>query len=125
MKKLVLFILTICGLGISATAQQLMADKIPPEVLIAYKKQFPEAERTRWGLMDDSTYAVCFMLGDSRHFAKCDSNGNWLQHDANIGYAALPEAVKSATKQHFPEFEVRYVSRFETIDTEIVYKLAL
>jgi hypothetical protein len=123
-RHLLLLIIT-CGLGLSAICQQVTADKIPANVLVAYKKQFPQAEKTRWGLMGDSVYAVCFTLSDSRHFAKCDKDGNWLQHDSNIGYSALPEPVKQATQLHFPEFEVRYVSRFESVDTEVVYKLAL
>src|SRR4051812_7737580 len=125
MKKIILLLLAVSAFGFSGFAQQLVAEQVPPQVLMAYKKQFPTAQQTRWGIMRDSTYAVCFVLGECRHFAKCDSEGNWLQHDSNIGYAALPEPVKSATKEQFPDFEVRYVSRFETVDTEITYKLAL
>ena len=115
MKKLVLAFFTVCAVGFTTMAQELTADKIPPGVLMAYKMRFPQADRTRWGLLGDSVYAVCFTLGDSRHFAKCDSKGNWLQHDSNIGYAALPEPVKSAASAQFSGYEIRYASRFETV----------
>jgi hypothetical protein len=125
MKQLILLLFIVGGLGIPTFSQTLTADKVPAPVLIAFKMHFPKADRTRWELQPDSTYGVFFSLGKWRHFARCDEQGQWLQHNDNISFDQLPDVIKQATTQQFTGFEPRYIQRIDTLHRELAYEVFL
>lgn len=89
-----LMILPLVALSAAACAQHVNPADVPRPVNAAFAKQFPKAEKARWGMESKTEYEVEFKQGAESMSATYAADGQWLETEKKIKLEALPEAVR-------------------------------
>jgi hypothetical protein len=109
MKTSVLFtIVLILSMAVSAqTGDKTMA---PAAAKMAFAKAFPGAEKAKWG-KEKKGYEVEFSLGGKQMSAVYDKTGAIKETEEDIKTDALPAAVVSYVKAHYPKETIKEAAK--------------
>ena len=121
MKKKILMLMLIAGLG--TTALQAQIRKIPAEVTDALKAKYPDAEKVEW--KDKVTFfEAVFLLKYIEMAVDFSSKGEWLGTAKKISYDALPAAVKDGfNKSKYNEWTPGSVTQIDKNDKSTRYRI--
>jgi Putative beta-lactamase-inhibitor-like, PepSY-like len=122
MKKISLLVMAVMMFAVcNVTHAQIR--KIPAEVTEAFKEKYPDTKNVEW--KDKlSAFQVNYEMDDVKYVSRFSSKGAWLQTEKEIEEDALPAAVKDGySKSKFTEWELKSVSRIESNNNDIQYRL--
>lgn len=115
MKSINLMLLCTAFISVSAFAQKLSADKVPPIVHATFKTMFPSAEKTQWEMENDQEYEAEFKTGATEQSARFDRAGKWLETETEIKVSELPKAVQDALAKEFAGYKVKEACKVEDV----------
>jgi hypothetical protein len=121
MKKLLMIILASSFFSIGGYTQNIKADKVPADVMTAFQKMFPKAEKVEWE-MDKNTYEASFKSEGKEFSVLFDNTGNYLESEIEIPVKDLPQAVIESLKKAFPGSEIDEAEKVTLNDNSVVYE---
>ena len=107
MRKL-LILLAAASICSAAYAGPVMDDdiaKAPKKVEKAFQKMYPGAKDIEWELKRD-IYAVDFKIDGKDVEAYFNAEGTWLRSKEDVSASSVPDAVKKAVKEAYPDFKI-------------------
>ncbi|MEO6166758.1 MAG: PepSY-like domain-containing protein [Chitinophagales bacterium] len=114
MKKIIFILLTAAIMSNAACAQKISADKVPADVISAFKSKFPTATKTSWEMENKTEFEVNFKLDGEEVSANFDNAGKWLETETQVEVSALPTAIQSTLKKDFAGFKISEASKIES-----------
>jgi len=114
--------LMLCISGVSMTISTI---EVPQAVQAAFAKKFPQAEEIEWETEDETTYEVDFTLHNRRVSAYFEADGTWLETEAEISAADLPEAIKNTIATEFANYEMEGIKKVEKANADLTYEVEL
>jgi uncharacterized membrane protein YkoI len=106
-------------------AQKISSDKVPANVLNAFKAKFPAATDVNWGVEKSTDYEAEFKINGEEYSANFNQNGKWLETEMNIDASKLPEPVSQTLAKEFAGFKISEAEKIETPDKGIVYEIEM
>ncbi len=122
MKSIILLAACSLFISVSAYAQKIASDKVPPPVHAAFKAKFPAAEKTEWEMENDQEYEAEFKVGTMEQSARFDRAGKWLETETEIKVSELPQAVQDALAKEFVGFKIEEACKVEDVLHGSVYE---
>jgi len=124
MKTVNSLIVTLVMLSSICFSQKLMTDKIPANINQAFAKEFPKAMEPNWR-MDKDTYQVMFMLSGTKHAAKFDKTGQWIDKEERINLSNLPKELTESIAKNFSGYKAYEAEKVETPAKGVLYNVGL
>jgi hypothetical protein len=116
------FLLTIALVLSVAVLAQAKNNTIPPAAAkSAFVKAFPGAEKAKWS-KEKNDYEAEFTLQGKQMAAVYDKNGVLKETEEDIKADALPAAVTSYVKAHYPKGAVKEAAKITKPNGEINYE---
>lgn len=115
MKSIILLLLCALITSVSAYAQKISSDKVPPPVHAFFKAKFPAAEKIEWEMENDQEYEAEFKNGVEEQSARFDRAGKWLETETEIKVSELPQAVQDALAKEFAGYNIHEASKVEDV----------
>ncbi|SEL10821.1 PepSY-like domain-containing protein [Parapedobacter koreensis] len=104
-----------------ASAQELRRNQVPSVILNRFETEFRNARDVEWerklGL-----YEVEFEIGPWEHEVHYDRDGTKVYHEQEIGEDKLPQPVKDAIRQKYPDCRLSDMKRIDR-KGQITYEL--
>ncbi len=113
MKKIIMLLSIAALMGSTTLAQKLSEDKVPAEVISAFKAKFPNAAKIYWKMETINEYEATFKVNGEELSANFDNTGKWIETETEIKASALPVAIQSALKKDFEGFKIGESSKVE------------
>lgn len=123
MRSFSIVLLCAVFMGISACAQKVASDKVPPPVHAFFNAKFPKAEKVEWEMENDHEYEAEFKNGGLKQSAKFDKAGKWIETETEIKVSELPEVIKNAVAAEFPGFKLEEACKVESAITGMGYEV--
>ncbi len=120
--KTLFFALYIAGL-MSAMAQDITQQEVPPPVLATFQSTFPQVTGLKWKKKDD-VYKAAFKVGKRSHDIWIDKSGSIKKHKEDFPKSQLPPAILDKIKSDFKEYQVDDADKIET-DGKVLYQVDL
>lgn len=89
----------------AVSAQDLMTDQIPANLIATFQKAHPSATDAEWE-MDNETYKVEFDIADMENEIWYSKDGNILKTEMEISENDLPIAVKKTVQSKYPNYNI-------------------
>ena len=125
MKKLIVLLSACLLISLLGYTQNIIApEKVPAPVKQAFATKFPAATDAKYKI-NKKCYEVTFKdkgIGTSANF---NTTGKWLKTATAITESDLPKEVTSAIAKDFAGFKISEVSKVETSDKPLFYKMDL
>jgi hypothetical protein len=125
MRTIILMVLVALMSCNTTPGQKISNDKIPEQVMNAFKAKFPAAEKPSWEMEKEAVYEVSFKMDSSEYTAVFDKDGNWMETEVEIETATLPPAVMAAISGNYPGYDAREACRLEIPDKGALYEVEL
>ena len=121
MKKTILFLLLITGLGYVNLYAQIR--KVPAEVTEALKAKYPNAQNVEWK-SEISDFEATFTVNGVEMTSEFSSKGEWKETDKKTSFEALPSSVKEGFKKSkYADWTPGSVTYIEKNDKRPEYKI--
>jgi hypothetical protein len=121
--KRILGALTAWAALIGAASGQ---DKVPANVLDAFKSKFPGVDKVEWKLKSDKNYEAEFKLKDVEVTVKFDDKGKWLETETAIAQSALPKQVLATIAKEYRGYKIIETQKVERAgDKPILFEVHL
>lgn len=112
--KTQLMILSILALSASACGQKVSDADVPQPVKAAFTKQFPKAERAKWGMESKTEYEVEFKQGSEEMSATYGNAGEWIETEMDLKLAALPGPVRATIARDYEGQKIGDISHVDS-----------
>jgi hypothetical protein len=124
-----LCVLSFCGRARAAEGkeEEIRLDKVPPAVLAAVKKRFPEAKlqgAAKQTEDDHLFFEILIKHKGHEIYVVCSPEGKIVEIDREISVKDLPKAVSEALKKTYPKANLLSIEEV-TEDDEITYAVIL
>lgn len=93
-------------------------------ILLAFKKDFPDAKGSEWEKDDVNTWEVEFFINEIEHSANYDLLGKLVETEIQISLEEVPEIVMNIFKTKYSVHQI-YRAYLEKTDTELIYEFEL
>lgn len=93
-----------------AFSQHIQATQLPPAVIKAFNKYFPNTPKVEWEKKANQ-YEAEFEIKRANHKALFESNGQLIVYKREIPHSQLPQPVKQAIKQQYPLYQIDKTER--------------
>ena len=110
---------------ITAHAQTLRVDQIPPAAAHAFRAKYPAAQQESWERIGDSLYQVGFFNVKKAQTARYDRSGRWIETETDITGGSVPRPVSISIPKNFPGFDIQIISQIESPDGTLTYEAVL
>ena len=121
MKKTILFLLFIAGLGYGNLYAQIR--KIPAEVTEAFKAKYPDAQKVEWKA-EISDFEATFTLNGFEMTAEFSSKGKWKETNKKMNFDAVPNAVKDGFKKSkYADWAITSVVEIDKNSESLQYRI--
>ena len=113
-----MYAMLIAGFSTAAMAQENGKEKdeknekkvtAPAAVSTAFKKDFPAATKSSWG-MEDGNYEAEFKNKGAEQSAVYDQSGHRLETETEIKTDALPQAIRDYLKKNYAAYKLNEAS---------------
>ncbi len=125
MKRKTIMLLTVIVSCAAAFGQKVDANKVPADVVSAFKNKFPNAKNAKWEKENSAEYEVEFELTDIDYSATFDSSAKWLETEMDMKFKDLPAAIKSYLATHFSGFKIKECEKVETSGSKSLFEIEL
>ena len=107
MRKLLILLAaaSICSAAYAGPVMDNDIAKAPKKVEKAFQKMYPGAKDIEWELKRD-IYAVDFKIDGKDVEAYFNAEGTWLRSKEDVSASSVPDAVKKAVKEAYPDFKI-------------------
>jgi hypothetical protein len=96
--------------------------KVPAVVSAAFTKQFPAANKVKWGKENAKEYEAEFELNGKKISANYDMQGNWKETETEIPVSDLPGAVAKSIQAKYPGAVISGADKTEQPSGKIIYE---
>lgn len=125
MKSIILTAILFMVCGYTAFAQKMKQAQVPTAVVQSFKSKFASAKKMRWERESATEFEVNFTQNGQSLSAKFNQDGQWLETEAEIKAADLPEAVRTSMAKNFKGYKADEIERVETADKGLIYEMEL
>ncbi|MFM2225636.1 MAG: hypothetical protein RJA07_1838 [Bacteroidota bacterium] len=110
MKKTIILSLSLAFIfTLQACAQHISADKVPANVVAAFKAKYPKVEKTKWEL-ENGNYEAGFDLNDVETSVLITPQGSIIETETEIAVSALPTKVAAYVKTNLGDKKIKEAS---------------
>jgi hypothetical protein len=113
MNKLYLIFILV-SLGFTACNQG--HQSVPENVLTAFSKKFPAAEKIKWAQENKMEWEAEFKINGKDYSANFDESGSWMETEYAIPEKEIPPQVKTTLENEFSGYKIQASEISETSD---------
>ena len=96
--------------------------KAPSVITEAFAKQFPNADKVKWGKENAKEYEAEFVLKGTRMSANYDLHGNWKETETEIPVKNLPGTVVKSINAKYPGAIIFEADEIENTGGKIIFE---
>ena len=122
MKKLIMMLTLVAGIGFCASAQKLNASKVPAAVKAAFEKKFTAATAVEWGKENAKEYEAEFKLDGKSASANFLTDGSWVETEMEIAIADAPAPVTEAVQKKHPGASIVKLYKIDNSKGALTYE---
>lgn len=111
MKKLMI-VMVLAVAFISQSCSE--GEKAPEAVALAFSQKFPDAQKVKWEMENDTEWEAEFKLNGKEYSANFSTNGEWQETEYRIKEAELPAEILAILNQNLTEYEIDRIEVAET-----------
>lgn len=123
MKKIQLIAIAV-SISLVSCAQKGGKNAIPEVVKEAFKTSHPGVTKAHWE-QEDQNFEVSFMNNKQEQSMVYDASGKLLETEVEIAMTDLPQAVKDAVANDFPNARVKETAKITDAAGKIVYEVEI
>lgn len=117
MKKYFVLLISMLVIALSG-----FAIPVPKAVSDAFAKKFPGATNVKWGKENAKEYEAEFKLNGKSISANFLTDGTWVETEAEITGAEIPDMVADAVNKKSPGAVLLKVYKIETVNGKTTYE---
>jgi hypothetical protein len=121
MKKLLS--LLICVVFAVSVFAQKTKDATPAAAKSAFAAKYPTAQKATWGVEKPGEFEVEFTLNGVASSALFDTAGKFLESEATVKNADLPQAVKATIAKDFAGFKLDEIEKSTDSKGVVTYEM--
>ena len=121
MKKLLFFSMILLFM-VKAEAQKCKAKDMPPAVMDAFNKAYPNTKKTYCG-KDSSNYQVSFFNGKAPVSVTYDAAGKRLITEMQMAVEDLPQSITDYVQKNYPGEIFQDVAQITNADEKVTYEV--
>ena len=122
MKKVIMMLTLVAGIGFSACAQKLDAAKVPAAVTAAFAKKFTAATAVEWGKENAKEYEAEFKLNGKSASANFLTDGSWVETEMQINISEAPAPVTGAVQKKYPGASIVKMYKIDNSKGALTYE---
>lgn len=107
-------------LSLGACAQK----NVPQNVEMAFKKQFPTAQKASWDKENATEWEAEFKMDGMDYSANFSNDGKWMETEYKVKTSDLPAKIQETLKNEFPSYKIGKAEVSETSKGK-VYEVAM
>lgn len=92
---------------------------VPSEVYNAFYSKFPDADKVKWDMENDSEWEAEFILNGVEYSANFDLSGTWMETEYQIDQSDIPATVKATLEAEFGDYSIEESEVVETEDGKV------
>lgn len=123
MKKIQLLLVT-ASISLVSCAQKGGENAIPEVVKEAFKTRHPSVTKAHWE-QEDQNFEVSFMNNKQEQSMVYDASGKLLETEVEIAMTDLPQAVKDAVANDFPNARVKETAKITDAAGKTMYEVEI
>ena len=123
MKKIQL-LLVATSISLASCAQKGSKNAIPEVVKEAFKTSHPSVTKAHWE-QEDQNFEVSFMNNNHEQSMVYDASGKLLETEVEIAMTDLPQAVKDAVANDFPNARVKETAKITDAAGKTMYEVEI
>ncbi|MDB5280987.1 MAG: hypothetical protein JWO06_62 [Bacteroidota bacterium] len=124
MSKNKIIVLLIATVFCTASfGQAIQSDKVPQEVLSAFKSKFPAAGDVQWAKEPNANYEAKFTMANNNQRAEFNEKGVWVETETSIPTAQVPKTVSNAVMKQSPSCKIADAEEIQTADQGKIYEV--
>lgn len=91
----------------------------PTEVLTAFSKKFPTAQKVKWDKESATEWEAEFKLDGKEYSANFTSQGIWKETENEIKKSEIPTEVEATLNKEFADFKIEEMEISETVEGKV------
>lgn len=109
MKKLLTVLVSI--MFVVGTYAQKPKEEVPAAAKSAFAAKYPTAQKVKWSVEKPGEFEVEFTLNKVESSALFDATGKFLESEAEVKEANLPQAVKATIAKDFAGYKIDEIEK--------------
>ena len=109
MKKLLAVL--VCMIFFVGTYAQKPKEEAPAAAKTAFAAKYPTAQKVKWSVEKPGEFEVEFTLNKVESSALFDASGKFLESEAEVKEADLPQAVKATIAKDFAGYKLDEITK--------------
>ena len=112
----IIYIALLCSalMSITASAQNISADKVPASVIKSFKAKFPSAENVKWELENKNEYEAVFKTKGVEQSASFEMNGKWMETETEMKISELSAEIQKSVTKNYAGYKIDEASKVES-----------
>ena len=91
-------------------------NKAPQKVKDAFTQKFPEVKKVKWEKENETDWEGEFKMKGVEYSANFLEDGTWMETEYEIKMEDVPENIRKALVESFPDYKIEEAEISETVD---------